>query len=97
MRALTYQLCAVTSTVAGFFFWFVFLHVKGAFVTFGMLYRKIALVLLPVNLFSLTTGYIPGQSGSGCSALVLSFLAKIHTRTHPGRARLYLPYYNFIL
>ena len=60
MRALTYQLCAVTSTVAIFFFWFVFLHVKGAFVTFGTLYRKIARVLLPVNFFSLTTGYIPG-------------------------------------
>ena len=50
MRALTYQP----------FFWFVFLHVKGAFVTFGTLYRKIARVLLPVNFFSLTTGYIPG-------------------------------------
>ena len=42
------------------FFWFVFLHVKGVFVMFGMLYRKIARVLLPVNFFSLTTGYIPG-------------------------------------
>ena len=43
-----------------FFCLFVFRHVKGAFVTFGTLYRKIARVLLPVNFFSLTTGYIPG-------------------------------------
>ena len=60
MRALTYQPLCCYEYSGGFFFWFVFLHFKGAFVTFGMLYRKIARVLLPVNFFSLTTGYIPG-------------------------------------
>ena len=73
-------------------FWVCF-SVKGAFVTFGTLYRKIARVLLPVNFFSLTTGYILGV----VVADQYFFFSENTYKNQPGKSKTILPYYNFIL
>ena len=56
-------------------------------------YTGIARVLLPVNFFSLTTGYILGV----VVADQYFFFSENTYKNPPGKSKTILPYYNFIL